>query len=374
MKNLILFFTICSVLFFFQKPVISQEISTEVSSQAAQQQYQEGGTQILNYAPVNNAANRIQHSISAPAYSDFLPVGSIPPGERVVWREVKQYLPQQLYSPEEMRKIEERGDFIIQWTGKAFKIEENNDPIRVLENIPVGTNDIELWSVFMETTKNSFVKEDILRMISKIRNKTNTRRVVVTIEVQLNPQVAGNSVGFGGGISGFLGDAASAGGLSPMIGKTESRVYKVYHITVTGYNDGDHVSPVNISRVDNNSLQTRPDIPLAMHLDNNFFLRDPQSVLYNTEWLKRNWKKIEKMNGKINIIGKGFPGNERELKKMALQVKNEIEKILVSQNFVSAQDLKQRIVSGYITRLSSQEMSYIQKEKAKGTIIVQITK
>ncbi|OGF25216.1 hypothetical protein A2331_05905 [Candidatus Falkowbacteria bacterium RIFOXYB2_FULL_34_18] len=372
MKKAILF---VFVFMFVGTHLVFCEENTTVGVRNQNQTFQEqtGGTQSI----IQNSygANKVLHGISAPVDPDFVYIGAMQPGEQKIWREVNRYLPEQLYSKEEMKKIEESGEFIIQWTGKPLQIEESDGPAQLLSFIPTSENDIELWSVWMESTKNSFAKEDIIRMISKVRNKTHARRYVITVEVQLNPQGAGNSLSGSGGASFIPSNTAYAVGVGPMIGKSESRVFKIYHITVTGYNDGPAYSRSNVPEkgVEKNAQIQKRDDPWLIYLKDDFSLQEPQGIPYNVEWIKRHWKTIRQNNGKIQIICKGWPGEEKNLDRKALESMIEMGKNLISQNITEPKELQQIMKYGYDTNLLSKEKSALQKQNAKGVLIIKIT-
>lgn len=372
MKRSIWFLAACS--FFFFQPAFSQETNIGIDVDTQTYQQQTGGTQTFTYAPVNNSPDQVQHSISAQVDPNLMYVSPLSSGKPIIWHEVYSYAPDDILTPEEIREHEDGGGFILHWTKKKFVIEKNNDHVRVLDLIPAGPNDRVLWSVQAETAPNAFLKEEIDYLVSKVRNATNTRRVLVTVELQLNPQVAGNSFGMAGGASGFIGTTANAVGVSPMMGKSESRVYDIYHITVTGYNDGISNSIPNSRPATTKLSPPKQDIPWIIYLNNDLSMQEPQGVPYNVEWIKRNWDKIQGMKGKINIICKGLPGSEKDLEDKARQAMIEMGRTLVSQNFVSAQNLEQIMKYGYDTNISSQEISKLQKQNATGVMILSITK
>ncbi len=244
---------------------------------------------------------RIRSFINPYMDTEFLPPpATYPPGKVVAYTEEKEipyWKLDHLPLKDLLKKYRQEGD-IIQYEKKLISLEPNKRNIRLL---PGRLTEPPLWTVCLESTTNGFVREAVRRAGSLAKAGTNVDRAFIQIETCLNPWTAGNALSFGGASSFLPGTSALAVGTQPQIGKSESRVYPVYRVTVYCYRPG----PVPMA-----TRQKANQSHSKLFLFKGEKLANREVVNYNAAWLAERFNQIKKKNFKIKILGQGKEAEE----------------------------------------------------------------
>jgi len=215
-----------------------------------------------------------------------------------VWREEIKISCQKLSSIDKIESLMKKTGDIFQPASQIFLcLEQNQDPIKLLTELPKTKSDDNLGSFSYDSGKNCYLKTAIIRALSIAKAKTMTRRVLVRYHPMLNPVNTGTSFGNSNGLSGIEGTTAWAFAPGAQFGKSESMVYIRWKIYVDCYNDG----PVVVSK----SSQKKPNNLSAIFFNDNGF--DSSAIQKNIEWLGRRWPEIKKRNLAVEFIGLGIP-------------------------------------------------------------------
>ncbi len=255
--------------------------------------------------------------------TEFLPAPRVVylPHKELPWYEVPKFRLEELYPLEKVLKLAKKHGDIIQAEGFCMRIKDNQDPAWLLPEKPGGKNDIKLWAVMLETPANGFLDEAVRRVVSIGKAKTNTRRIFVEVELQLNPRNAGHVLPFGSGSS-FInnGKTAWAFAANPQTGESESRIHNIWQVTVYCYNNGP-VPPFSaLAKAETKATKVKSAINKKGAPSLVFFGRnglDPNdkvqraAITKNVQWLEKRWQLIHKKGFKVEFVGLGLHGLEQ---------------------------------------------------------------
>lgn len=356
MKKFILFFIViyCSA-------AAGAETSFNIDTETSQQQF--GGTQrmIFNSNPANEIIHRAYinaHTTTDPPFASRIIIA--PKGSQT-WVKKKFYLHQELDNIDEVLELIKRDGDIIQYTEKPIRIDYNTDTVYIVDQMPDGPNDIELWSLWLETPLNAHLDEGVRRLVSLAKAKTGTRRIFVSVEANYQSDNASGAVGNAAHAAIISGTTALANAFQPQIGKSSARGYKVWQIVVLCYND----SKKEIKKMKNDYLK-----PIFFNEDG--LISGQENINLNTIFIKNRWSEIKRKKISIEFLGLYLPENSKMAKNAARVTMLEVGSTLYKGG-IDEEEIED--VFRFNCLLSNEQQSNDLKNRgAVGAVVVKISK
>ena len=339
------------------------QTNVETSTETNQEMY--GGIQSIDSYGADEITYRSYIQPHAGAEFLLAPRAIYVPDKARPWYEVSCFKYEELYTEEELDYFIKKDGDIVQFTGRPLTVRGNTDPAYLLPAMPGGGKDIKLWTVMLETPPNGLLEEGIKRAVSIAKIKTGTRRAYVEVRLQLNPQNAGNVLPFGSGSSFIGGTTAWAFAANPQTGKSKSRVYNIYHITVYAYNDGPVTPSIKKPPV-------KDTLKPVFFNGNGLVMNQENAIINNVQWLKKRWDAIKEKGMKIQFSGLCLPeGNPALAEQIAYNVMLKVGSVLCEQG-INETELENAFRYNAATA-NEKQTADLKNRNANGAVIIKIT-